>query len=848
MKLHFKKLLCMLLAFALGLSAFGCGGNVRKYDSEWDPLSVAVLEMDGVFSPFFYTSGNDAEVIGMTQISMMGTTKNAELAYGTEEPVVALDYAEKFTPNSGEGETEYQIVIKKGIKFSDGTELTIKDVLFNMYVYLDPIYTGSSTLYSTDIIGLSEYRLQTTDQTDEDFEQTFVAKAEERVNIMIERNEELWIEATNNGLKDYDDSIFEVKEDDSDSMKQAKADIAVTKETFRAELDSDFKTAQDSYQDYNVQYPYQAFYILEGMIFPKTDAAGEKIKDSEGKYVYDLGKYDGVEISREQAIEAAYRKYIEDNNDLATVANYYVTASKIRAIFAAEEKSKWFENADTLTETVSGITVKDGADFIGTTKYPGYDVLSVKIKGQDPKAKWNLCFTVAPMHYYSDATGTEFENYIPKGEEEAVDVDYTSFNAPGVKGYDDKKPVSFGFKSHDYNYMTKVLQKVNGVPLGAGVYMGTDADNNSENLTKNRFFDGKNVYFERNPFFYTCLGDGTDTSKNAKIKYMRYKTIVANQMFDAVKTGEVHFAAPSATVETIKGIEKDKTLDKVLVDNLGYGYIGINAGEEELKNVHVRRALMYSMDTSLCLNYFSNGLAEVIHRPMSKVSWAYPEGATAAYPYDKTGEKTKQELKLAGYAEVGGKMLLAGKPLSLKFTVAGDTTDHPVFMTLKQSADILNSLGCDIVVETDSQALSKLASGALSVWAAAWSSTIDPDMFQVYHMDSKATSVLNWGYDDIKKNYSRDEDYKQSYDIITQLSKLIDLGRETLSDESRKPIYADALKLVMDLAVELPVYQRKELYVFNINVLDKNTMVTKDSEVSPYTSPLSRMWEVDFVH
>ena len=193
-------------------------------------------------------------------------------------------------------------------------------------------------------------------------------------------------------------------------------------------------------------------------------------------------------------------------------------------------------------------------------------------------------------------------------------------------------------------------------------------------------------------------------------------------------------------------------------------------------------------------------------------------------------------------------MLLAGKPLTLKFTVAGDTTDHPVWMTLKQSADILNSLGCDIIVETDSQALSKLASGALSVWAAAWSSTIDPDMFQVYHMDSKATSVLNWGYDDIKKNYSRDEDYKESYNIISQLSTLIDMGRETLSDTSRKPIYADALKLVMDLAVELPVYQRKELYVFNINVLDKNTMVTKDTEVSPYTSPLSRMWEVDFVH
>ena len=40
-----------------------------------------------------------------------------------------------------DGRTEYEFLIKKDIKFSDGTTLTIKDVLFNMYVYLDPAYT-----------------------------------------------------------------------------------------------------------------------------------------------------------------------------------------------------------------------------------------------------------------------------------------------------------------------------------------------------------------------------------------------------------------------------------------------------------------------------------------------------------------------------------------------------------------------------------------------------------------------------------------------------------------------------------------------------------------------------------
>jgi peptide/nickel transport system substrate-binding protein len=41
--------------------------------------------------------------------------------------------------------TTYKIKIRDDIKFSDGEKLTIDDVIFNMYVYADPEYAGSST-------------------------------------------------------------------------------------------------------------------------------------------------------------------------------------------------------------------------------------------------------------------------------------------------------------------------------------------------------------------------------------------------------------------------------------------------------------------------------------------------------------------------------------------------------------------------------------------------------------------------------------------------------------------------------------------------------------------------------
>ena len=60
----------------------------------------------------------------------------------------------------------------------------------------------------------------------------------------------------------------------------------------------------------------------------------------------------------------------------------------------------------------------------------------------------------------------------------------------------------------------------------------------------------------------------------------------------------------------------------------------------------------------------------------------------------------------------------------------------------------------------------------------------------------------------------------------------------------RKPIYKDALKLVCDLAVEMPVYQRKTLYAYNAQAV-KGFASTAD--VNPYTSPLDKIWELELV-
>jgi len=124
------------------------------------------------------------------------------------------------------------------------------------------------------------------------------------------------------------------------------------------------------------------------------------------------------------------------------------------------------------------------------------------------------------------------------------------------------------------------------------------------------------------------------------------------------------------------------------------------------------------------------------------------------------------------------------------------------------------------------------------VWAAAWSSALDPDMYQVYHKDSTATSTLAWGY-----NYLKNSGTAEELNILDELSELIDDARATNDQATRAELYKEAMGLILDLAIELPVYQRDVLYAYNSKVIDSSSI---DSDVNPYSTPLDRIWEIRF--
>ena len=180
-----RRILALVLSIAMCVGLMtGCGGNGGAGGKK-DAFVVMTEQLDGLFNPFFYTAAPDGTIVSMTQIGMLGSKYEGgkvQVAYGDNEAVVTKDY--DITENDDDTVT-YTFVLKNGIKFSDGHPLTMEDVLFNYYVYLDPVYTGSNTLYSTDILGLSEYRTQTVGSSSDDSDNLISSQASSRAAARI---------------------------------------------------------------------------------------------------------------------------------------------------------------------------------------------------------------------------------------------------------------------------------------------------------------------------------------------------------------------------------------------------------------------------------------------------------------------------------------------------------------------------------------------------------------------------------------------------------------------------------------------------------------------------------------
>ena len=96
----------------------------------------------------------------------------------------------------------------------------------------------------------------------------------------------------------------------------------------------------------------------------------------------------------------------------------------------------------------------------------------------------------------------------------------------------------------------------------------------------------------------------------------------------------------------------------------------------------------------------------------------------------------------------------------------------------------------------------------------------DPDMYQLYHSQGAT-------------NYYAIND--------TELDELIMAARATTDQEARKAMYKEAMEIILDWGVELPVYQRSEATIFSTERVNIDTIAKDQTPYWTYKSELNNL-------
>ena len=752
-----KQAIALASAAALSLSLLaGCGGAASSSAATSGESSstatasttttadgtivLAETGFEGKFSPFFAASASDQDVIDLTQLGLLGSDRKGEMILngieGETREYNGTDYTYYGTSDctvteNADGTVTYDIKLRDDLKFSDGEPVTIDDVIFNMYVYLDPTYDGSATMYSTPIVGLEEYRNSMTTLS------KLIAEAGEDntdyTNFTEEQQKAFW-DAVNDGGVKFAQEIVDYM------LANGATDVASAAAGWGFDGLAADATAKDFFMAIGAQYDWN-FSAME------AENAGTALSDLIPEDVYAYATT-GVAIGA----------------DVPSVAGIVKTGDYSMSITTSE---------------------------LSTTMI------------------YQLQMPIAPLHYYGDKSLYDYDNN------------------------------SFGFPKGDLS----IVRSKTSAPLGGGMY------------TFSKYSDGV-VYLDANPTYY----DGAP-----KIAHVNMKETQEADKITGVQAGTIDISDPSYSLEVadqiadINGVEGEDgpVITTRLKDFRGYGYIALSA-----KNVNVggdpaseaskdlRKAIMTVIAAyrDEGINSYYGDTATVINYPVSNTSWAAPsvtdDGYQVAYSTGVDGEplytadmqgEAKYQAALqgalgyfeaAGYTVTDGKLTAAPAGAKLEYQVnigASGNGDHPSFQTLTNAAAALKTIGFNLIVSDMANASDLFASyqsGAAEGWVAAWQSTNDPDMFQLYHSQGAT-------------NYYAIND--------ADLDELIMAARQTTDQEARKAMYKEAMEIILDWGVELPVYQRSEATIFSTERINIDTIAKDMTPYWTYKAELNNM-------
>jgi len=445
--------------------------------------------------------------------------------------------------------------------------------------------------------------------------------------------------------------------------------------------------------------------------------------------------------------------------------------------------------------------LKNRAEYIsGINRVDNYTV-EIQMLYMSPGIFNSLSIYIAPLHYYGDIALYDYQNR------------------------------KFGFIKGD---VSSIKEKA-PANIGIGAYIFDSYENGI-------------VELHSNPQYFRGAPD---------IRYIELKQVNKEDMLTGLVNGDFDICQPdftSSTIEYIKNINggtlNGDAIHTFLSNYNGYTYIGINAANVKVgsyKDSYESKCLRKAFATvfsfyreAACEEYYGS-TASVINYPVSDISWVAPKVSDIGYEvafskrldgtpiytedmdvqqrYEAMLSVSIEYFTAAGfvYDTEANAFILTPVGAKLEYDVM-IPKNYATYKIFEKSASVLLSIGITLnIIEVDDVNImwNSIDNGECEFWSAAWNTTFNHDLYQVYYSFNVDENAGSAGTND--------------FDIVdSYLDDLIIQTKVETNKDILKSVYFECFDIILDWAVEVPVFQRSKAVLVNLFTVNVSTY-PKDS-------------------
>ena len=400
-------------------------------------------------------------------------------------------------------------------------------------------------------------------------------------------------------------------------------------------------------------------------------------------------------------------------------------------------------------------------------------------------------------YYYDDAdyetslmsltSDSSIKSYIKKNYADGISVDKISginrvddytctilFNSRNINAVSEINAyiVSKAFLTKEYvkGSADKIEYYTFEIP-GCGGYMFEEYKSDKATLKRNP------EYVSDNPGFKTC--EFIDLEGKGK------------DAVDAVSSGYVDVVTTMATDEAVKSVSGENFKYYLTYED-SYSSLFINT--KRVPSDILRKAIIGSTDVTSVLSEKAGGYSTKLYRPISIRFSEYPSDVNSDY-YNSSSLTTYK--------------LLVKESASISAYCIEDESgiDYEILSKLKETLASAN-ITLDITACTEKELEKAIKSGKADIWIASVPDGETCDKYDYYNSNGK----LN-----------------KTYISTAEIDELTSEIRRSTGFVDKSELTRELLELVMEQASELPLYQSRDITVYNTEIIDASSLENLNS-------------------